>query len=64
MSAQIHAPTAWPPENNTATPLTVGGAGGPQSPSGRFWRIKNFLPCLGFERQTAHPVASRYTDFQ
>jgi len=32
---------------------------GLQSRSGRVWRI---LPTLGFESQTAQPVANRYTD--
>lgn len=31
MSAQIHAATAWPPENNTETPLTGGGGWAPES---------------------------------
>lgn len=63
MSAQIHAPTAWPPEYNTASRLKGGGVG-LQSPPSRFWRIKNFLPFLRFELQTVNPVASQYIGSQ
>jgi len=45
MSAQIHAPTAWPPENNTETPLTGEGGGlGSRFRLGGFGELKSSCP--------------------
>jgi hypothetical protein len=58
VGGQHHAPAALPP-GKTWYPL-YRSLGGPQ---GRFGRVQNISPPLGFDPRTVQPVASRYTDW-
>jgi len=58
VGGQRHAPVALPP-GKTRYPL-YRRLGGPQSRSGRVWKIS---PLPGLDPRTAQPAASRYTDY-
>ena len=58
VGGQHHAPAALPP-GKTRYPL-YRRLGGPQSWSGRVWKIS---PPPGFDPRTVQPVASRYIDW-
>jgi hypothetical protein len=56
---QRHAPAALPPGKRPSTHCT-GGWVGPRTGLDRCWKSR---PPPGFDPQTVHPVASRYTDW-
>jgi hypothetical protein len=59
VGGERHAPTALPPEKRPFTPFTGGGVG----PSACLDGCRKSRSPPGFDLQTVHAVASRYTSY-